>query len=155
MDKEKLRIMGGLLIMISVFLPLGFVIASLREKTWYIHSWIFGLTYEEKVGGDQSLTFYVHWLSIVFTIIFLIVGALIIASTNQENGKRVMILSITLLIYRVFTMILAVVSATREGDEYTYIYIPHIGFFIAVIGCIFAIVSNTGLIEIIFKKSNN
>ena len=96
MDKEKLRLMGGLLIIVSVFLPLGFVTASLGEKTWYIHSWIFGLTYEDKVGGTRSLTFYVHWLSIVLTLIFLVVGALIITSTNQENGKRVMVLSFTL-----------------------------------------------------------
>ena len=155
MNNERLRLIGGLLIIISVFLPLGFVIASLKQKTWYIHSWIFGLTYEDNVGGGQSLTYYVHWLSIVFTLIFLAIGAIIAASTNQDNGKRVMILSITLLAYRVFTTIVAVVSAQREGDEYTYIYIPHIGFFVAVIGCILAIVSNTDLIEMLLQKSNN
>ena len=83
---------------------------------------MFGLTYEEMVGGGQSITFYIYWLSIVSTIIILTVGAIITASTNQDNGKRVMILSITLLAYRVFTTIVAVFSASREG-EYIYIYI--------------------------------
>ncbi|GAI78815.1 unnamed protein product, partial [marine sediment metagenome] len=99
MDNERFRLIGGLLIMISVFLPLGFVIASHEQKTWYIHSWMFGLTYEDMVGGGQSLTFYLYWLSIVSTIIFFAIGAIITASTNQDNGKRVMILSITLLAY--------------------------------------------------------
>jgi len=154
MNNERFRLIGGLLIIISVFLPLGFVIASHNQGTYYIHSWMFGLTYEDKVGGGQSLTFYLYWLSIVSTIIFLAVGAIITASTNQDNGKRVMILSITLLAYRVFTTILAVFSASREG-EYTYTYIPHVGFFVAVVGCILAILSNTEIIEKLLKKPNN
>jgi hypothetical protein len=154
MDNERFRLIGGLLIIISVFLPLGFVIASHNQGKYYIHSWMFGLTYEEMVGGGQSITFYIYWLSIVSTIIILTVGAIITASTNQDNGKRVMILSITLLAYRVFTTIVAVFSASREG-EYIYIYIPHVGFFITVIGCILAIISNTEIIEMLLKKPNN
>jgi len=127
MDNERFRLIGGLLIIISAFLPMGFVIASHNQKTWYIHSWMFGLTYEEIVGGGQSITFYIYWLSILSTIIFLAVGAIITASTNQDNGKRVMILSITLLAYRVFTAIVAIVSASRTG-EYTYTYIEWFNF---------------------------
>jgi len=114
---------------------------------------MFGLSYEDIEGGGQSLTFYIYWLSIVSTILFLAVGAIITASTNQDNGKRVMILSITLLVYRVFTTILAAVLASRTG-EYTYIYIPHVGFFVAVVGCIFAILSNSDIIGML-KKTNN
>ena len=152
MNNERFRLIGGLLIIISVFLPLGFVIAS-HNQTYYIHSWMFGLSYEDIEGGGQSLTFYIYWLSIVSTILFLAVGAIITASTNQDNGKRVMILSITLLVYRVFTTILAAVLASRTG-EYTYIYIPHVGFFVAVVGCIFAILSNSDIIGML-KKTNN
>ena len=139
MDNERFRLIGGLLIIISAFLPMGFVIATHNQDTYYIHSWTFGLTYEDRVGGVQAISFYFYWLSMLSTIIFLAVGAIITASTNQENGKRVMILSTILLVYRVFSTIIAIVSATRRG-EYTYTYIPHVGFFVVVIGCILAII---------------
>ena len=103
---------------------------------------MFGLNYEDRVDLGQTLTFDVRWLSILITILVLIVGVIIIVLKNEGNEKRLMMLSSLLFVFRVFYTITAVVSGARVG-EYSTTYIPHIGFFVIIIGCILVFISQS------------
>ena len=140
MDKKNLRLIGGLLVVVSVFLPISFTIVKHNQKTYYITSWIFGLNYEDRMDLGQTLTFHFRWLSILITILVLIVGIILITLKSEGNEKRIMILSSMLFVFRVFYTVTAVVTGVRVG-EYSTTYIPHIGFFVVIIGCILVFLS--------------
>lgn len=142
MDRKNLRLIGGLLVVISVFLPMAFIIVKHSKNTYYIHSWIFGLNYEDRMELGQTLTFDFRWLSLLITILVLVVGIILIALKSEGNEKRIMILSSMLFVFRVFYTITAVVTGLRVG-EYSTTYIPHIGFFVVIIGCIFVFLSQS------------
>ena len=142
LDKKNLRLIGGLLVVVSVFLPINFTIVKHNQKTYYITSWIFGLNYEDRMDLGQTLTFTFRWLSILITILVLIVGIIIIALKNEGNEKRLMILSSMLFVFRVFYTTTAVVTGSRVA-EYSTTYIPHVGFFVVIIGCILVFLSQS------------
>ena len=142
MDKKNLQLIGGLLVVISVFLPISFTIVTHNQNTYYITSWIFGLNYEDRMDLGQTLTFPFRWLSILISILVLIVGIIIIALKNEGNEKRLMILSSMLFVFRVFYTVTAVVTGARVA-EYSTTYIPHIGFFVVIIGCILVFLSQS------------
>lgn len=142
MDKKKFRLIGGLLVIISVFLPMAFIIVKHNKNTYYIHSWIFGLNFEDRMALGQTLTFDFRWLSIIITILVLIVGIILITLKNEGNEKRIMILSSMLFVFRVFYTVTAVVTGARVA-EYSTTYIPHVGFFVVIIGCILVFLSQS------------
>ena len=142
LDKEKFRLIGGLLIIISVFLPISYIIVTESQKTYYIHSWTFGLKYEDRMDLGQTLTFDFRWLSIVITFLVILVGIILITLKNEGNEKRIMILSSMLFVFRVFYTVTAIITGQRVA-EYSTTYIPHVGFFVVIIGCILVFLSQS------------
>jgi len=154
MNDEKFRFIGALLILISIFLPMTYVvvISTGNEKkgfdntTFHIHKWMFGLNYIIAEGDKPGnwLSFSINWVGTIIMIIYIVFGIIILKSNNQDNGTRIMALSTMILIFRILSLLVIVVSTPRpfitsSGSSFEY-RLPHIGFFVIIIGCILALI---------------
>ncbi len=159
MNDERLRLIGALLILISVFLPINFIVVVITGKegfgntTFYIHDWMFGLSYIIAEGDTvgQWFSFNFNLIGTIVMIIHIIFGIIILRSNNHDNGTRILALSIILLIFRIFSMIffsrLMSDAIITETGSWITSYYPHIGSFSILIGCILAIVGSKKYVE--------
>ena len=136
--KKNLCIIGGVISIISVFLPTFYIII----RTEVIHYWIFGLIFW------YELFFYFDLVGTVCIILIISSAILVIASANNESKIGLLggILIIVALVtyYGIveirFSMLIFDTGYMIILSHYTVI--PSFGFFTALIGGIISIIGS-------------
>ncbi len=140
MAKKKLCIIGGVISIISVFLPMFYII---RDET---HYWIYGLVFWSFGGGE--LFFRLDEIGTICIILIIGSAILVIASGNSES--KIGLLGGILIIVAIVTYYgIIEIGTSRILQNTGYMeylsrdtVIPSFGFFTALIGGIISIIGS-------------
>lgn len=138
MLKEKKATIGGILIIISVFLPVTQFVFEFDHGIMEENRFIFGQKFRVlfvKGGGTKSnLYLGVNVVGIVCAILLLILAIKIILNAyDDDKGKQITKLGISSILVLIFNTILELSQAVLFRPSFT-LFLPHIGFVGIVLG---------------------
>lgn len=145
MEKEKITSIAGIIILISIFLPVNYTFFVFELGSYQEHKWIFGQRFEiyTNTKGEvfyHSRYFFFYFIGYIFVILFLILAIKIILNAHSIKGRKVVRLGIISLIILALESILQLYIAMFRRPNLV-IFLPHIGFVGILIGGILAIIS--------------
>ncbi len=145
MEKEKLTSIAGILILISIFLPVNYTYFVFELGSFQEHKWIFGQRFEiyTNTKGEvfyHSRYFFFYFIGYIFVIVFLILAIKIILNAHSIKGKKIVRLGISSIIVLAIESLIQLYIAIFLRPNLV-IFLPHIGFVGILIGGILAIIS--------------
>ena len=137
MLKEKKATIGGILILLSVFLPVTQFVFEFDHGIIEENRWIFGQRFRVlliKGGGTKSnLYLGVNVVGIVCAILLLILAIKIILIAYDDKGREITKLGISSILVFIFHSILEISQAMLFRPSFT-LFLPHVGFVGIVLG---------------------
>ncbi len=137
MLKEKIATIGGILIILSVFLPVTQFVFDFNYGTWEENRWLFGQNFRVlfyKGGGRTSnLSIRITVVGIICAILLLILAIKIILIAYDDKGKQIMNLGISSILVLIFNTIVEISQAVLYRPSFS-LFLPHIGFVGIVLG---------------------
>ncbi len=144
MVEHGLSLWGGILIILSLFLPIVSYMGGIygEDGYWNVLRWMFGLNFISHQEDDGTLSRYISFsddpVGITCVILLVALSIMIIVGSFKENGNIItkwVISSVFVLIcYTIWIYLeLVIIQGARS-------FFPTIGFFGILFGCFLAIV---------------
>jgi len=130
--KEKIATIGGILIIISVFLPATQFVFELYYGRLEENRWIFGQKFQViffKEGGRVSrLSIRFNIIGIICAILLLVLAIKIILNAyDDDKGRLITKLGISSIIVLIFNTVVEISLAVIFHPSFS-LFLPHIGF---------------------------
>ncbi len=144
MEKEKIASIAGILILISTFLPVNYVLFVFKYGSYQDIKWIFGqrfLIYTNTKGTVYyySRYFFFYFPGYIFAIVLIVIAIKIILNAHSIKGRKIVILGISSIIIIVLETVIQLYAALILSPK-AVLFLPHIGFVGIILGGLLAII---------------
>jgi len=145
MLKEKKATIGGILIILSVFLPVTQFVFEFDYGIVEDNRWLYGQKFRVlflKSGGRKSSLYLgVNVVGIICAIILLILAIkIILIAYDDDKGKQMMKFGISSILVLIFNTIVEISQAVLYRPSFS-LFLPHVGFVGIVLGGTLAAIS--------------
>jgi hypothetical protein len=145
MLKEKKATIGGILIILSVFLPVTQFVFEFDHGIIEENRWVYGQKFRVlflKSGGRKSnLYLGVNVVGIICAIVLLILAIkIILIAYDDDKEKQITKLGISSILVLIFNTIVEISQAVLYRPSFS-LFLPHIGFVGIVLGGTLAAIS--------------
>ena len=144
MLKEKKATIGGILILLSVFLPVTQFVFQFDYGVVEENKWIFGQSFRVlflKNGGRRSSLYIgINVVGIICAIVVLILAIKIILIAYDDKGRERIRLGISSILVLIFNTIVELSQAALFRPSFS-LFLPHVGFVGILLGGSLAIIS--------------
>ena len=144
MLKGKIATIGGILILISVFLPVTHFVfefySGIMEENRFIFGQKFRVLIPKRGGRKSNLSLQFDVVGIICTILLLIFAIKIILVAYDDKGREITRLGIASIIVLIFHSILEISEAVLFHPSFS-LFLPHVGFVGIVLGGSLAVIS--------------
>lgn len=144
MLKGKIATIGGILIIISVFLPVTQFVFEFDYGRMEENRWIFGQNFRvlfyNDGGRTSNLSIRFDVIGIVCAIVLLILAIKIILIAYDDKGRQILKLGISSISVLSFHSILQLSQAVLFRPSFS-LFLPHVGFIGILLGGSLAAIS--------------
>ncbi len=144
MLKEKKATIGGILIILSVFLPVTQFVFEFDYGIVEENRWLFGQKFRVlfiKGGGRKSSLYMgINVVGIICAIVLLILAIKVILIAYDDKGREITRLGISSIIVLIFNTVVEISQAVLFHPSFS-LFLPHVGFVGIVLGGTLAAIS--------------
>ena len=144
MEKEKITSIAGIIILISIFLPVNYALFVFKYGSYQDIKWIFGqrleiFTNTEGIVYYHSRYFFFYFFGYIFAIVLIVLAIKIILNAHSIKGRKVVGLGISSIIVILLETIIQLYAALFRPPK-AVLFLPHVGFVGIFLGGILAII---------------
>ena len=146
-EKEKITSIAGIIILISIFLPVNYLLFVSELGSYQDHRWIYGQHYEIFTNTDGIQSYHMRFFifnfpGFIITILVVVVAIKIILKAHSIKGRKIMRLGISTIIILVLDSGIQLFAASFLRPNLV-LFLPHIGFVGIFLGGLLAIISGS------------